>query len=93
MRTIPTLAAIAATLALSACASSKPVPGPSGQSAYSVRCPAAAIEKCYEEAGRLCPKGYDLADRGSGGASVLVPVGGVLVAARGPNTLLVECKT
>ena len=77
---------------LAGCATSKPITGPSGKRAYFVKCPAAAIDKCYEEASRVCPSGYTLADKGSNSPGVVVPVGGIFVAGRGPNTMLVECR-
>jgi hypothetical protein len=66
--------------------------GPSGRPAYYVKCPAAAIDKCYEEAARVCPRGYAFVDRGSNVPGVVVPVGNAFVFGRGPNTMLVECK-
>ncbi len=51
--------------------------GPGGGEAYSVKCGAAVLDACYEEAAKVCPSGYDIADKQT---------------LRGPNVLLVECK-
>lgn len=64
--------------ALSGCASSTPVMGPSGKTNHSIRCGAALINACYEKAAELCPKGYDVVDR---------PTRMV-----GPNLMMIECK-
>lgn len=84
--------AMIATIALAACASSKPVQGPNGKQAFFVKCGAARIEACYEEAAKVCPQGYQFADRGQSGGAMLMPVGTGFMMARGPNTMLVECK-
>ena len=42
-----------------------------------VKCGAAVLDACYEEAAKVCPSGYDIADKQT---------------LRGPNVLLVECK-
>lgn len=75
-------AILIATLALllCACATSKPVQGPNGGTAYFIKCPAGAVDFCYEEAAKVCPSGYTLADKQGPGFM------------RSPNTLLVECK-
>lgn len=51
--------------------------GPGGGEAYSVKCGVAVLDACYEEAAKVCPSGYDIADKQT---------------LRGPNVLLVECK-
>lgn len=43
-------------------AESRPVTTPSGRPGYTVSCEDPA--DCYEEAGKLCPTGYDILDAG-----------------------------
>ena len=83
----------AAFLAGCATSSSKSVKGPSGGQAYIVQCASARIDSCYEEAAKVCPAGYRIADRGDNPNGSFVPVGGMLMAVRGPSTMLVECKS
>lgn len=64
--------------ALTGCASSSPVMGPSGKTNHSITCGAMLMDQCYAEAAKLCPKGYDVVDR---------PTRHI-----GPNRMLVECK-
>lgn len=77
---------------LTGCATSKPVMGPSGKQAFFIKCGSAALDACYEKAATVCPQGYAFADKGADGAAMIMPVGGNLMAVRGPNTMLVECK-
>jgi hypothetical protein len=79
-------------LALVGCATSKPMQGPSGGQAFFIKCGSAVIDACYEEAAKVCPKGYDMADRQANPNVMLAPVGNSLMAVRGPNTMLIECK-
>lgn len=90
MKTIVTSILISATLA--ACATSKPIQGPNGDTAYFIKCGSAVIEKCYEEAAKVCPNGYTFADRQANPNGVVVPTGNGFLMARGPNSMLVECK-
>jgi hypothetical protein len=83
---------IGVTACIAACATSKPVQGPNGGVAYFIKCGSAVIDKCYEEAARVCPKGYTFADSQTSPNGVIVPSGGSLIMARGPNSMLVECK-
>ncbi len=77
---------------LSACATSKPIQGPSGGIAYFIKCGSAVIDACYEEAAKVCPKGYEFVDRQANPNVMIVPAGSGFLMARGPNTMLVECK-
>ena len=77
---------------ISGCAFSKPVIGPNGGQAYFIKCGSAVIDACYEEAAKVCPHGYVFADKQTNPNGVIVPVGTGLMAVRGPNTMLVECK-
>ena len=79
-------------VALAACVTTKPMQGPSGSNAFFIKCGSAEIDKCYEEAAKVCPSGYTFADRQSNPNGVIVPVGNSLLMAHGPNTMLVECK-
>lgn len=53
--------------ALSACASSEPVIGPTGDAAYAIDCSGPTTwDKCYKEAARLCgARGYKIEDKNS----------------------------
>ena len=78
---------------LSACATSKPIQGPNGTTAYFVKCGSAVIDKCYEEAAKVCPKGYTVADAQANPNGAIIPSGANLMMVRGPNSMLVECKS
>ena len=78
---------------LSACATSKQLQGPSGRTAYFIKCGSAVIDKCYEEAAKVCPQGYVLADTQTNPNGVIAPAGNSLLFVRGPNSMLVECKS
>jgi hypothetical protein len=79
-------------LFLVGCATSKPIQGPNGTQAFFIKCGSAAIDACYEEAAKLCPKGYDMVDRQTNPNAMMVPTGNSLMAVRGPNSMLIECK-
>ena len=74
------------------CATSKPIQGPNGKQAFYIKCGAAAMDACYEEAAKVCPKGYAFLDKGSNPQGIIVPVGNALMVGHGPNTMLIECK-
>lgn len=61
---------------LAGCVSSKTVTGPSGGDAHYIRCGAASLDACYDQAGQLCPSGFDVIDSSE----------------RGRNTIIVECR-
>lgn len=69
-----------------------PIQGPSGSTAYLIKCRGAAIEACYEEAARVCPKGYALADKQASNAVAVPKAGGGFIMARSPHNMLIECK-
>ena len=79
-------------LVLAACATSRPIQGPNGGTAYFIKCGSAVIDACYEEAAKVCPNGYTFADRQANPNALIVPSGTGVLMARGPNTMLVECK-
>ena len=84
---------IAVAFLLAGCATSKAVQGPNGGTAYFIKCGSAVVDACYEEAAKVCPKGYTFADRQTNPNAVALPMsGGGFMVARGPNTMLVECK-
>ena len=88
-----TYVCIAVPLLLAGCASSRPIQGPSGGVAYFVKCGSAVIDACYEEAAKVCPRGYAVVDRQANPNGFAAPLaGGGFMMARGPNTMLVECK-
>jgi hypothetical protein len=86
------LASASLALALAACATSKPIHGPSGGTAYFIKCGSAVIDACYEEAARVCPSGYTFVDRQANPNALLAPAGSGVMMVRGPNSMLVECK-
>jgi len=51
--------------------------GPSGGTAYFIKCGSARVDACYQKASNVCPNGYTFADR---------------QANPDANTMLVECK-
>lgn len=84
---------IATVLLLAACATSKAIQGPNGGTAYFIKCGSAAIDACYEEAAKVCPKGYSFVDKQTNPNAMVLPNGaGGYNVMRGPNTMLVECK-
>lgn len=86
-------AAIAFALLLSGCATSKAVQGPSGGVAYFIKCGSAVVDACHEEAAKVCPRGYTFADKQINPNGVAMPVGTGFAMVRGPNSMLVECKS
>lgn len=74
------------------CATSKPIKGPNGGTAYFIKCGSAVIDKCYEKAAKVCPNGYTFADRQNNPNGVVVPTGAGFIGVHGPNQMLVECK-
>ncbi len=84
---------IVAALSLTACATSKPIQGPNGGTAYFIKCGSAVIDACYEEAAKVCPNGYTFADKQNNPNAVALSNGaGGFNVIRGPNSMLVECK-
>ena len=69
----------------------QPFTGPSGNTAYSMRCSGMGREwaDCYKSAGELCSNGYNIIDQATG--TIAVPVGGSFMAAP-KQTLVIECK-
>ena len=64
-----------ALLVVGGCATSKPIQGPNGGIAYFIKCGSAVIDACYEEAAKVCPRGYTFADKQAGQNGMVVPVG------------------
>jgi len=84
---------IVAALSLTACATSKPIQGPNGVTAYFIKCGSAVIDACYEEAAKVCPNGYTFVDKQNNPNAVALSNGaGGFNVIRGPNSMLVECK-
>ena len=84
---------IVAVLSLTACATSTPIQGPNGRTAYFIKCGSAVIDACYEEAAKVCPNGYTFADKQNNPNAVALSNGaGGFNVIRGPNSMLVECK-
>ncbi|PNG50264.1 hypothetical protein WDL1P1_00309 (plasmid) [Variovorax sp. WDL1] len=94
MRFLKASAIVATALVLHGCAiSSKPIPGPNGRTAYTVKCGSAVLHACYEEAAKLCPQGYSLVDRQDGPNGIVTPMGAGATFVRGPNSMFIECKS
>jgi hypothetical protein len=76
------------------CAAIEPVQivGPSGKTAYTMRCSGAGrtLEACYKKAGEVCPAGYSLVDRASSTVALPLATGGFVAAPQ--QTLTVECR-
>ena len=83
MKSLATTVIVAAALA--ACATSKPIQGPNGGTAYFIKCGSAVIDKCYEEAAKVCPKGYTFADSQTNPNGIITPAGNSALFVRGPN--------
>ena len=69
----------------------KPISGPSGQAGYSMQCSGMmrTLEACYQKAGEVCPKGYNVVAQNS--SVVGLPVaGGTMIAPQ--HSLIIECK-
>lgn len=83
----------ATVLSLTACATSKPIQGPNGGTAYFIKCGSAVIDACYQEASKVCPKGYTFVDKDSNPNAMALSNGfGGFNVIRGPHSMLVECK-
>lgn len=91
-RTASAFAAPVLVFVVAGCATSKPIQGPNGGTAYFIKCGSAVIDACYEEAAKVCPKGYTFADRNANPNAIALPTGNSVLFARGPNSMLVECK-
>ena len=87
-----TIVSVLMLATLAGCATARPIKGPSGHTAYFVKCGAAMIDRCYEKAAEVCPNGYTFADKNQAGGAAVIPVGSGFMVARGPNSLLIECK-
>ncbi len=98
---LPSIARSAAALTLSStflilasCASIDPQQfvGPSGKTAYSMRCSGMgrSLDACYKKAGEVCPSGYSILDRASGTVAMTTSTGALLAAPQ--HNLAIECK-
>lgn len=81
-----------AAIVVTGCATSKQIIGPNGKPAYFVKCGSARVDLCYEEAARVCPTGYTFLDQNNNGIGAALPVGNMMMFARGPQSFLVECR-
>ncbi|QUN06364.1 hypothetical protein KDN34_02545 [Shewanella yunxiaonensis] len=88
----PIIKVLPLLLLLTACATSTPIQGPNGTQAFLISCGSAVIEKCYEEAAKVCPRGYVFLDKNGNENAVIMPVAGSFMAVRGRNKMLIECK-
>ena len=85
--------AIIGITALSGCMSIDPTPfrGPDGKQAYSMKCSGMGrtLDACYQKAGEICSKGYDIVDRPSGTVGFMNQ-GTMMMAPT--NGLVIQCK-
>ena len=88
----PVFLVLAIAALVSACASSRAIQGPSGRTAYLIKC-GGTVDGCYEEAAKLCPKGYNVTDRQSDRNAEAMPAIAWFSAARRHTELHVECKS
>lgn len=80
------------TLAITGCATSRPVMGPNGKLAQVIDgCRTAA--QCYEKAAEVCPRGYAFINTHETSGVVMTKVGFTYVAVpTNETTLFVECN-
>ena len=84
---------IAVVFLLVACHHSPPktIVGPDGQRWYPVDCDDNRTD-CMEEAGKLCPSGYQIAETGTSTSVGAMPVGNMVVAQKTTSySMLVKC--
>jgi hypothetical protein len=83
----------ALAILLSACVTSKAINGPDGKPGwYTISC-SKSPSYCLEEAGRLCPSGYDVADaEGRQGTYVNNMGGGFQAYPTYDGSMLIRCK-
>lgn len=87
------LLAVATALVLSGCAvPAKPISGPQGKTAYSLKCSGMGrtTEDCYEKAGELCPAGYIVEDVSRRAGPVVVSGNSIIPTST--EYMLVTCK-
>lgn len=90
---IKLISSCASALLLLGCATvSEPMSGPNGGSAYFIKCGSAMLQKCYEQAAKVCPSGYAVVDNQGNPNAMVTQSGGMPMVVRGPNQLMVECK-
>jgi len=87
------IALASVSLLLVSCATIDPITlkGPNGNQGYSMRCSGMGrtLEMCYQKAGEVCPKGYNIMRQDN--STVAVPINGSIIAAPQRN-LTIECK-
>ena len=79
-------------VALTSCATSKPIQGPNGSTAFVITCGSAQIEQCWEESAKVCPGGYNTISINGNPNALVTPMGSTYIAVRGRNKMLIECK-
>lgn len=89
-------AVVGGGLSLALCAISKAVVLPSGEHGYTVNCSgwANTWAKCYQDASRDCPHGYDIAQQTGehGGTTVAASRYGLFGGPVMDRTMLIQCK-
>lgn len=82
-------------LPLTACVTARPLTLPDGSHGIAIRCNGAALDmsSCYEQAGKSCPKGYEVVGADQESSPVLFASQYSLVAGRASHrSLMVRCK-
>jgi hypothetical protein len=88
--------AVMAVIGLSACAVANKTIGPDGRQAISINCSGAALawNQCYEKAGDMCPRGYDIISKDGDGGNAMAGGGSGWFGGSVNNTrtLFIACK-
>ncbi len=73
------------------CATSSKIVLPSGETGFAVDCDGTAVSmsKCYEEAGKVCPSGYDVIDQHQ---NTGLMVSGNTAGTMQTKGILIKCK-
>lgn len=66
--------------------------GPNGKTAYSMKCSGSGrtIDACYQKAGELCSRGYDIVDNATG--VVAMPTMNTSTVIGTKRSIAIECK-
>ncbi len=88
------VSSFALTTVLGACEEpySGPITGPNGRTAFMMNCSnvGQSLQKCYEDAVKFCPSGYDIVESRSDVVGVPLATGGMIIGAE--QSLFIECK-
>lgn len=88
-----TFCLVGLSLLLASCLHVAPIrfKGPNGREAYSMECSGAGrtLAECYNVAGKICPNGYDIIDRGSNTIGVPSQYGTTIIT---KQSIAIECR-